>query len=419
MTTFRIDTLGCKANQYDSQRLAEALVRLGWREAKGDEQPDAVLVNTCSVTAACARKCRQAASQAVRRHPDAGVFVTGCHATAFPEDLCGIEGVRGVYGRAEWRQMLHDIAGDGAPPAGLMESDFGIHGFSGRARALLKIQEGCDFFCAYCIVPFVRGKPRSRPLEEVRAEAQRLARAGFREVVLTGIHLGHYGRDLEGQVSLADAVLAVRDTDGIERIRLSSIKADEVDDALLAAMQHPAVCPHLHLPLQSGDDQVLRRMKRGYTAAQFLETVEKARAVLDNPAVTTDVMVGFPGETDEQSENTIGLCQRAAFSRMHVFPFSPRPGTAAASMPEQVERRVVKERCLRLGRLAAELARRWAASFVGRQVRVLFERERGGCLTGYTDRYVRLAVPAPRGYVGTTARVRCTGSEKAKLIGGI
>jgi len=241
--TFRIETLGCKANQYDSQRLAGALVRLGWREAQGNEQPDAVIINTCTVTATCARKCRQAAGQMARRYPGAAIFVTGCHATAFPDDLRGVEGVRGVYGRGRWRQMLREITGSSELPAGLLEGDFGIQGFSGRARALLKIQEGCGSFCAYCIVPLVRGRPRSRPLGDVKAEAERLARAGFREIVLTGIHLGHYGRDLAGQVSLADAVLAVRDTEGIERVRLSSIKADEVDERLLAAMQHPAPAP--------------------------------------------------------------------------------------------------------------------------------------------------------------------------------
>jgi len=415
--TFRIQTFGCKANRYDSQRLAEALLALGWRQARPDQHPAVVLINTCTVTARCDRKCRQAISHALRESPATRLFVTGCYATAFPQELGSIGGLAGVYGRAQWKEMLHAIAGDGAACEALLAGDFGIRGFCGRARALLKIQEGCDFFCTYCIIPYVRGRPRSSPLAQVRAEAERLAGAGFREIVLTGIHLGVYGRDLDDGTDLADAVLAVAEVGSLQRVRLSSIKADEVDDELLAAMQHPSVCPHLHLPLQSGDDEVLRRMKRGYTAGAFLHTVEKARAVLDNPAITTDVMVGFPGESDEAFQNTLDVCRKAAFSRIHIFPFSARPGTSAASFPGQVGQRVVKERCRRLGKIARALAREWAASFVGRQVRVLLEEEdKEGHLLGYTDRYVRALVDSPRSYIGKTAQVRCTGSQGGTLL---
>jgi len=270
----------------------------------------------------------------------------------------------------------------------------------------------------------VRGRPRSRALADVRVEAERLAAAGFAEIVLTGIHLGLYGRDLPGRPSLAEAVLAVAEARGVERVRLSSIEADEVDDGLLEAMAHSAVCPHLYMPLQSGDDGVLAAMNRHYTAARFLDVVARARDRLDRPAVTTDVMVGFPGETDGAFERTLGVVEQAAFSRLHVFPFSPRPGTAAAAMPGRVSAREVRARSRRLRELGAQLAAAWAQGFVGASERVLFEREgrvpgQCGLVTGYTDRYVLLTAPGGADLIGHTARVLCTARKGATLLGRV
>lgn len=414
---FTIETLGCKANQYDSQRLAEVLVERGWCEAADGESPDLVVVNTCTVTGRCSRKCRQTAARAARENPDARVFVTGCYASARPGDLRAVEGVEGVYGREDWADLLRHISGGRTPGGDVPEGDFGIRGFSGRARAMLKIQEGCDHFCSYCIVPHVRGRPRSRPPAQVRQEARRLADAGFREIVITGIHLGMYGADLVDGTDLAAAVEAVAEVPDVRRVRLSSIKADEVTDRLLLAMRRPAVCPHLHLPLQSGNDEVLRRMARGYTAADFLCTVENARRHLPNPAIATDVMVGFPGETEEQFRHTMEVCEKAAFSRMHVFRFSPRPGTRAASMKGRLHSRVKKDRSRRLTELAERLQRQWADSFLGGEVRVLFEERQDDLLCGYTDRYVRLSAAAPGEWQGRVARVRCTDSEGGNLRG--
>ena len=414
--TYRIKTLGCKANLYDSRRLAEALEALGLRPAGPDESPEVCLVNTCTVTAAAGRKSRKAASRLARLHPGARLYATGCHASACPEDAAGVPGVTAVYGRDEWQAMLADINGGAPPPdcAGL-SGDFGVTGFGGRARAFQKIQEGCDSGCSYCILPLVRGAPRSRPLAQVRAEALRLVRAGFAEIIFTGIHLGLYGRDLDG-VRLADAVREVAAIPGLERLRLSSIEAAEVDGPLLKAMQHPAVCAHLHLPLQSGDAGVLARMNRRHTPEQFMASVGRARAALDRPAITTDVMAGFPGETDAEFGNTVALCRQVRFSRLHIFPFSPRPGTPAAAMPGAVLGRVVRERVGRLGRLARELACEWADGFVGRRERVLFERRSAaGRLGGYSDRYVRVSVAGGAEWVGRTAHVVCTGRRGTSL----
>ncbi len=283
----------------------------------------------------------------------------------------------------------------------------------------MKVQEGCAAACSYCILPRVRGRPRSRPLQDAVEEARRLVTAGHPEIVLTGIHLGWYGRDLEGGPSLADLVRAVVEVPRLGRLRLSSVEALEVDGPLLEAMGHPTVCAHLHLPLQSGDPAVLDRMSRPYGPEEFLRVVERAREALDRPAVTTDVMVGFPGETDAAFERTLAVCRRAAFSRMHVFPFSPRPGTPAADMPDRLPPPVVRERSERLRALGREMAADWAESFVGQSVRVAFERCRDARLTGYTDRYVRIRATGNRGLVGTMGRVRCTGARGTTLTGEV
>lgn len=426
--TYRIETLGCKANVYDSRRIAEALEALGCRRAAEGSAAGLCILNTCTVTAGADRKGRQLAARLVRENPGARVFVTGCYATAAPGQLARIPGVEGVFGREDMASLLEAVHGGPLPepvrPAG---GDFGISSFSARSggserrtRAFLKIQDGCDAGCSYCILPHVRGVPRSRPLADVRAEAERLARAGFAEIVLTGIHLGFYGRDLSERPILAEAVTAVAQTPGVEHVRLSSIESNEVDEPLLDAMQHPAVCPHLHLPLQSGDAQVLERMRRPYTPEAFLAVVERARERLDRPAVTTDVMVGFPAETDEQFEHTLALCRRARFSRTHVFTFSPRPGTAAAGMAGRVPAAAASERSARLRELARRMAADWAQTFIGQTVPVLFERcTPSGRLHGYTDRYVPLTAAGSPAHVGHIVAVEATAQAGAALLGHV
>ncbi len=416
--TFQVATLGCRANQYDSERLAEALAAMGLSRAPQSAPPDVLVVNTCTVTQTSDRKCRQLVRRALRQHPRSRVFVTGCYATAQPQVFRAMEGVAGVFGRQDWDGMLQAIAGGALPESVKLEGDFGIRGFAGHARALLKIQEGCDFRCAYCIVPHVRGAPRSRPLREVVAEAQRLIGCGFRELVLTGIHLGLYGRDLGDGLELADAVQKVASLRGVGRLRLSSLEAPELTGRLLCVMEHPAVCAHLHLPLQSGDDAVLRRMKRRYTVREFLAAVDAARRHLDRPLIGADVIVGFPGESEEAFRHTLQVCRQAAFGRLHVFPFSRRAGTEAARLGGQVAASVIKERCACLKELAGELGGRWARSFVGRRERVLFEEATaGGELVGYTDRYVRLSARAGPEELGELRQVRCVRACGASLTG--
>ncbi len=416
MRTFRIKTFGCKANSYDSERLAEALVEGGLRRADDEaEPPDVLIVNTCTVTHVADRKCRRAIRRAIRDDSVEKVFVTGCYASASPEDIADIEGVDGVFPGDEVDSLLDTVlAGHGAGRFG----DFGVSSFGGRSRAMLKIQDGCDFYCNYCIIPHVRGEPRSMLTDRVVEEGRQLVDNGYREIVLTGIHLGLYGQDLESSTDLADVVDRLAHVDGLDRLRLSSLEAPEVTQRLLSAMQHPVVCPHLHLPLQSGDDAVLERMGRRYSRGEFRHYVQCTRDQLDAPAITTDVMVGFPGETDDEFQNTLDFCREMQFSRMHVFKYSPRSGTPAAEMDDQVHSKVAGERSRLLRELAGEMAEEWAQQFVGRKVRVLLEEQVDDNLVrGYTDRYVETQVRAEDDVVGQIKWVTGSESRDGCLVG--
>ncbi len=398
--TFQVVSFGCKVNQAEGEALAERLTAMGLEEAAEGAAADLVVVNTCSVTAEAARQGRQAARRAGRA--GAAVVVTGCdaHEAAADRGLGRIEGVR-VAGPAKdaaiavARDLWPELAAPPAPGAATAARP-------GRSRALLKVQDGCPAACAYCLVRLVRPTVRSRPPEAAAREVRRLVAAGFREVVLCGIHLGLYGADLEEQTDLAGLVDRLLAVPGLGRLRLSSLEPMEVTDALLARMAAAPerVCPHLHLPLQSGDDAVLARMNRPYTAEAFLETVIRVRAALATPAVTTDVLAGFPGETEAAFEQTLDVLRAAGVSRVHAFPFSARPGTAAAAMPDPVPRAVAKDRRARAAALGAALGRAYRASLVGRTETVAVERVAAdGAAGGLAARYerVRVAGPLPPG----------------------
>ena len=405
---FAITTLGCKVNQYEGQAIRERLASLGWREGPFGEPADLYIVNTCTVTAKADRKCRKRIRGAIRANPNAGVIVTGCAATSSPEQFRGIPGVSAVLTR-EQMVRVGDFLRDGVEPQPADVFDLAVSCFGDRTRAFLKVQDGCDAWCSYCIVPRARGPVRSRPLEAVRREAERLVAAGHREIILTGPHVGHYGRDVSGGPVLSDVVDAVLGVAGVERLRLSSIEALEVTDRLVdMAAADPRLCPHFHLPLQSGDDEVLGRMRRRYAVREFLAVIERVRAKLRRPSFTTDVMVGFPGETDAQFENSLRACREAAFSRVHIFPFSPRVSTAAALLPDRVAHEVVAEREARLKALAEQLALAYKRQFVGETVRPLVEHRRDrqrGLLTGWSSRYLRVVFRGPDELRGRIAPV--------------
>ena len=401
MKSVRLVTFGCKANQYDTQVLREALLRRGLCER--DRGAELVVVNTCTVTAEAGRKARQLARRLAREEPGVRIAMTGCLAESEPEILRELPGVEWVLGNGEAKRpvnFLRDLGLELDPeelglPAGITE-------FAGHTRAFLKIQDGCDMACAFCIIPKVRGASRSRSAAELAAEVRRLVRAGHREIVLCGIHIGHWGRE-RGE-SLADLLevlcaLEVEDADGAAtpwRLRLSSIEATEVDAALLDCMaRHPQrVAPHLHMPMQAGDDGVLAAMNRWYTVDEYLAACERIRGRLDRPAFSADLLVGFPGETDAAFANTLETVRRAGFARLHVFPFSARPGTAAEGRPAPpIE--AVRERRARLAEVGAETAAGYRASLEGCRDTVLFE----GGFSGLCGRYQRVRVD-PRSFDG-------------------
>ncbi|WP_164100915.1 tRNA (N(6)-L-threonylcarbamoyladenosine(37)-C(2))-methylthiotransferase MtaB [Candidatus Laterigemmans baculatus] len=369
-------TLGCKVNQYETEFVRQGLHRIGFRDASREERADVCVVNTCTVTSEGDSKSRQVIRRLARQNPDSRIVVMGCYATRAPEEVAALPGVAEVVTD---KRELPDLLGR----FGVTDIPTGIDGFAGRKRAYVKIQDGCLLRCSYCIIPMVRPELTSRPLEDVVAEVQRLTTAGHREVILTGIHLGHYGVDWNRQkpksewIRLAHLVerLAELPGSGEFRIRLSSIEATEVTRELIDVLRRfpRRIVPHLHVCLQSGSDPVLRRMRRRWGTRMFLDRCQMLRDALDQPALTTDVIVGFPGETDADFERTLETCRRAGFSKIHVFPFSPRRGTPAAEMADPVPDAVRSERVAELLRLEAELRRDYFESLVGRRLQLLVD----------------------------------------------
>ena len=424
--SFTFITLGCKVNQYDTQLMREAVLAAGLRPAARGEPADLVVVNTCTVTRVSDEKCRQYIRKAVRQNPQAKVVVTGCYVVRDRAAVEAIEGVDAALSNDDKPQIAaiaRQLASPAAAPTQACPEALGIDDFAGHTRAFVKIQDGCDSFCSYCIVPRVQGRVRSRPLDHIVAEVERLAARGFQEVVLTGIHLGAYGKDLHDPPALAQVVRELLRSTVVPRIRLSSIEALEVGDDLLAAMaSSDRVCPHLHVPLQSGDDTVLRRMNRRYTAEEYLAQISKISSALDRPTVTSDVMVGFPGETDAQFERTLAVCRAAGFSRLHIFPFSPREGTPAAEFANQCSPEEIDKRKHALDAVARELQVSFERQRLGAECLVLFEHKRDprtGNLRGYSERYVRVLAKGTDDLMGRIAPVRLTESRGGFMEGEV
>ena len=425
--TVAFHTLGCKVNQYDTQAMRERFEEAGFRTVDFEDRADVYVVNTCTVTGTGDKKSMQTIRRCHRTNPDAAIVVTGCLAQRAADELKlpGVRLVLGTQRRGEVVQLLAQaLEQDCALIAveTLRQAPFEhltVHAHEGHTRATMKIQEGCDRWCTYCIIPSVRGPIRSRPLDEIRAEAQSLAAAGFKEVVLTGIHLTSYGREQHGAITLLDAIRAVHEVEGIERIRLGSLEPVIVTGAFvqgIAAM--PKVCHQFHLALQSGSDTVLARMRRRYTSGEFLAACAMLRGAFEDCALTTDVMTGFPGETEEEFAQTVDTCQRAGFARMHVFPYSEREGTKAAAMAGSVPRHVREERARQLIAVGRALERAALEGRVGRNDEVLVEEiDAQGRGMGYTGGYMRVHVQGAQ--PGEIVRVRITGIENEELSGEI
>ena len=401
MPKFHITTLGCKVNQCESAGLAFKLADAGWQQAQGRQVPEMVIINTCAVTGKAAMQSRQAVRQAVRENPGAKIVVTGCYAQIDPRTLAGIDGVAAVMGTGEKLSIADspDLNIGQTPTIqcadvkGLQHFDpLPAWGTTDRTRPFLKIQDGCNAHCTYCIVPSARGPSRSLAPALALAQLRDLARAGFKETVLTGIHLGCYGHDLTPPTTL-EALLESMDNEGaMARIRISSIEPKELCDAIIDRVANAkCLCPHFHTPLQSGDDAVLRKMGRPYTRDFFRNRILAMRRRLADCAIGVDVLVGFPGESDAAFENTFRLIEDLPVTYLHVFPFSPRPGTPASRMANPVPSEVIKARCKAMRELGNEKKRAFYSSFVGRSVRVLVEGSAPlppGTQRGISDHYL-------------------------------
>ena len=400
-------TLGCKVNQVESEAMREALLAGGFQEAAEGQTADVVVVNSCTVTAVSDQKARQALRREKKRNPGAVAVLTGCWPQAFPqeaEDFLEADIVLGTTRRAallpkileylSTKQRIVDIA---PHEKGEKFEKLTISAMHGRTRAFLKIEDGCDRFCSYCIIPYARGRVRSKPLEDIKAEAALLGDHGYREVVLTGINLPAYGKDLG--LHLCDAVEAACAAPGIARVRLGSLEPEQLTPEVIARMaKQEKLCPQFHLSLQSGCDATLKRMNRHYTTAEYRQIVHNLRQAFPNCAITTDIMVGFAGETEEEFSASLAFAKEIAFAKVHVFAYSRRPGTRAYDMPGQVANKVKEDRSRQM--IAATLAtqRDFFAAQVGRVEEVLFEQEREkNVYEGYTRNYtpVRAASAVP------------------------
>lgn len=437
MPTVAFITFGCKVNQYDAEALREAALALGYEEAPPAERADVYVVTTCTVTAEGFAKSRRAVLRAARRSPGSKILVVGCSTEEDRRSLGPLPQIALAGGNEAKALVPGFLSGEWAPGRPAPEArelwTRGIERFHGRTRACVKVQDGCDRFCSFCIVPLVRGRSRSRPPGDVVEEARRLAGNGYREIVVSGVRIQDYGKDLGMTSGLASLLLRIAEVPGILRIRLSSLGPTGFDERLLDAFENPVFCPHWHIPLQSGSDAVLARMRRDYRAADFLSLVEALRARFEDPSVSTDIVVGLPGETEADFEETLRVSRMAGFSKIHVFPYSRREGTLASRFGGEVPRSEIRRRARAARRLESELALAYKARFVGKEVRVLVEgraRSPGPdspahvarVLEGFTERYVRVAFEEPEPGAlgrlrGTLQRVFVLGAEPSRAWG--
>jgi len=423
-----LTSLGCKLNQAETDALARAATAAGHHVVADPEVADLAVVNTCAVTHVAARKSRRLVRSLHRRNASLRVIVTGCYTEMAAERLANMPGVALVVPNRDKDSLWEHIAGE-LEPYEATPRHAPLTPPPGRTRALVKIQDGCDNVCTYCFVRLARGPQRSRPPDEVLAEVRERVAEGYQEVVLTGVHIGAYGRDSAPGASppadtgwtLRHLVTRVLEETAIRRLRLSSIEPQDLTEELLALWPNPRLCRHVHLPLQSGCDATLRRMGRAYDVATYLERVEALRRRVPEMAITTDVMVGFPGETTEEYRDTLVTVRRAAFSRLHVFAYSARPGTPAAARTDAVLPAVAKARSHALIALGRELATQYHRALEGCDVQVLFERrDKGGGVrtwNGLTDTYVRVWAPASEDLANRLLTVRCESADHRGVRG--
>lgn len=425
-------TLGCKVNQYETEAMREKFEKNGYRVVDVDEPADVYVINTCTVTNISDRKSRQFIRRAKRNNDEAVVVVVGCYSQVYPEELEVIEEVDVIIGTSQ-RNRVVELAEKAIKEKSKINivqntkeyeefEEIKIEDLEDKTRAYIKIQDGCNQYCSYCIIPYARGPIRSRKIEDVVKEVKRLSESGFKEIVLTGIHVSSYGKDFNDGTGLKDLVLKISEVKGIERIRFSSLEPRLIDDDFMEILvKSKKVCDHFHLSLQSGSDSVLKRMNRKYDIDKFKSIVKTIRSYMPEAGITTDIIVGFPGETEEEFKETCKLVEEIGFSQIHVFKYSEREGTIAAKMKNQVDGNIKNERSAKLIELAEEETKKFISKNIGKEVKVLFEEEKinDKYMEGYTSNYIRVRVKYNEEYIGEVLPVYIKSGDEKVLIGEI
>lgn len=424
-------TLGCKVNQYETEAMLEMFKKDGYTQVDSEEFADVYVINTCTVTHMSDRKSRQYIRRMKKKNPEAIIAVVGCYSQVSPEEILEIEEVNLVMGTNERRQIVEEIKKlDASKKASTVDDIMKVRAFeeieinqtNGRTRAFMKIQDGCDRFCSYCIIPYARGgKVRSRDLESVVNEANKLVDNGYTEIVLTGIHVASYGKDVtDAEINLLSVIKAINEIEGVKRIRLSSVEPLLMTDEFIDTVSKmPKVCPHFHLSLQSGCDETLKRMNRRYTTKEYKEIVHKLREKMPNVAITTDVIVGFPGETNDEFNQTYKFLSDVELSQMHIFKYSPRKGTPAATMENQIDPQMKHLRSDKLIALNKKNFNKFATKFIGEEFEVLFEQNIGNNkYEGLTPNYIRVVVESDEDIQGKILNTKIS-DVKDEYVEGI
>ena len=415
MKTVAFHTLGCKVNTYESNAMLKIFNEAEYQEVDFKQVADVYVINTCTVTNTGDSKSRQMIRKAIRKNPKATICVVGCYSQTAPEEIEKIEGVGVVLG-TQYRSDIVKYVDEHLETGEMVIKvdnvmnlrkfeDLNIDRFK-NTRAFLKIQDGCNNFCTYCIIPYARGRVRSRQKESVLNQAQRLVDNGYVEIVLTGLHTAGYGEDLD-DYSFYELLVDLVKIKGLKRLRISSIETSQISDEIIDLIgSNEIIVDHLHVPLQAGSDATLKRMNRKYTTAEYLEKINKIRSYLPNIAFTTDVIVGFPGETDEEFEETYNFIKQVNYSELHVFPYSPRKNTPAAKMKDQVNDQIKHERANRLLQLSKELNHEFALKQIGKTLKVLFEKRDGEYLIGHAGDYLKVKVKTADNLIGEIVTIK-------------
>ncbi len=424
-----LDSIGCRLNHSEIETMARQLLANGHEIARNAATADTVIINTCAVTAEAARDARNRTRRLHRINPETEIVLTGCYATIAPDELGQVAGAGRIIPNAQKAQLVQML-----DPKAIIDlpvfdrepimREFLAGGAGGHTRAFIKAQDGCDNKCTFCVTTVARGASQSRHLADVVTEIQAFAAAGYQEAVLTGVHLGSYGRDLQNNTTLAHLIQAILTHTDIPRLRLSSLEPWEIPEDFFSLWQNSRLLPHLHMPLQSGSDRILRRMARRTSRASFRQLAQAARAAIPDLHLSTDIIVGFPGETEADFAQTVDYVKEIRFGRLHVFSYSPRPGTAAAQFPDQVPSPVKKTRARQIIALGKELSLQFHQKYVGQSLNVLWETavgadENGLRWTGYTDNYIRVTAHGPADLFNTVTRVEIEGAKEDGVYGRV